>query len=90
VLTLAREMGMLKIGTVALDGTKTYANASRHSELSFKHAGKVEALLQAEVAELMARAEAADQTDLPDDRSIPEELARREDGLAEITPAVDH
>src|SRR5258708_2226443 len=40
VLELAREMGMLKMGTVALDGTKIHANASRHSALSYEHAGK--------------------------------------------------
>ena len=77
VLVLAREMGVLKMGTVALDGTKIHANASRHSALSYEHAGKIEAQLQAEVAELMARAEAADQADVPDGMSIPEELARR-------------
>ena len=40
VLSLAREMGVLKLGTVALDGTKVHANASRHSALSYEHAGK--------------------------------------------------
>jgi transposase len=87
VLMLAREMGVLTMGTVALDGTKVHANASRHSALSYEHAGKIEAQLQAEVAELMARAEAADQADLPDGMSIPEELARREARLAEIARA---
>jgi transposase len=87
VLMLAREMGMLKMGTVALDGTKVHANASRHSALSYEHAGKIEVQLQAEVAELMARAETADQADLPDGMSIPEELARRERRLAEIARA---
>jgi transposase len=43
VLLLAREMGVLKMGTVALDGTKIHANASRHSALSYEHAGKIEA-----------------------------------------------
>ena len=37
VLELAREMGLLKLGTVALDGTKIHANASRHSALSYEH-----------------------------------------------------
>ena len=87
VLMLAREMGVLKLGTVALDGTKIHANASRHSALSYEHAGKIEAQLQAEVAELMAKAEAADQADVPDGMSIPEELARREERLAEIARA---
>src|SRR3954449_2642674 len=65
ILQLAREMGVLKLGTIALDGTKIHANASRHSALSYEHAGRIEAQLQAEVAELM-KAEAADQADVPD------------------------
>jgi transposase len=87
VLLLAREMGVLKMGTVALDGTKIHANASRHSALSYEHAGKIEAQLRAEVAELLAKAEAADQTDIPDGMSIPEELARREDRLKQLAVA---
>jgi transposase len=87
VLELAGEMGMLKMGTVALDGTKIHANASRHSALSYEHAGKIEAQLKAEVAELLARAEAADQADIPDGMSIPDELARREERLAKLAAA---
>ena len=87
VLLLAREMGVLKLGTVALDGTKIHANASRHSALSYEHAGKIEAQLKAEVAELLARAEAADQADVPDGMSIPEELARREARLEKLAEA---
>src|ERR1700722_19107392 len=77
VLRLAREMGVLKMGTIGLDGTKIHANASRHSALSYEHAGKIEAQLRAEVADLMAKAEAADATEIPDGMSIPDELARR-------------
>jgi transposase len=87
VLGVARELGVLKLGTVALDGTKIHANASRHSALSYERAGQIEAQLQAEVADLMAKAEAADQADLPDGMSIPDELARREKRLAAIAGA---
>ncbi len=88
VLGVARELGVLKLGTVALDGTKIHARAcpraglrpdpwaSRHSALSYERAGQIEAQLQAEVADLMAKAEAADQADVADGMSIPEELAR--------------
>jgi transposase len=55
VLDVACEMGVLRLGTVALDGTKIHANASRHSALSYEHAGRIEAQLRAEVAALMAR-----------------------------------
>ena len=87
VLVLAREMGLLKLGTVALDGTKIHANASRHSALSYEHASKIEAQLKAEVAELLALAEAADQADVPDGLSVPQELARREERLARLAEA---
>ena len=87
MLLLAREMGVLKLGTVALDGTKIHANASRHSALSYDHAGKVAAQLKAEVAALLAKAEAADQADIPDGMSIPDELARREVRLRKLAEA---
>ena len=60
---------------------------SRHSALSYEHAGKIEAQLQAEVADLMVKAEAADQSDVPDGMSIPAELARREQRLAALARA---
>src|SRR5271166_1419143 len=87
VLLLAREMGVLRMGTVALDGTKIHANASRHSALSYEHASKIEAQLKAEVADLLAKAEAADAADIPDGMSIPDELARREERLRKIAEA---
>jgi transposase len=87
VLKLAREMGVLQMGTVALDGTKIHANASRHSALSYEHAGKIEAQLKAEVTDLLAKAELSDQADVPDGMSIPEELERREARLAKLAEA---
>ena len=56
VLCLAREMGVLKLGTVALDGAKIDANASRHSAPSYEHVSKIAAQLQAEVADLLRQA----------------------------------
>jgi len=87
VLLLAREMGVLQMGTIGLDGTKIHANASRHSALSYEHAGKIEAQLKAEVIDLMAKAEAADKSDVPDGMSIPDELALREERLRKIAQA---
>ena len=87
VLCIARQMKLLKLGTIALDGTKIHANASRHSALSHGHAQKIEAQLEAEVKQLLARAEAADQEPLPEGLSIPEELLRREQRLALIRQA---
>ena len=87
VLKLARTMGMLKLGTVAIDGTKVHANASRHSALSYGHAKKIEKQLKREVRQLLQLAEQADEADIPDGMSIPEELERRELRLAAIAEA---
>lgn len=87
VLKLARAMGMLKLGTVALDGTKIHANASRHNALSYGYAKKLEKQLRREVQQLLKLAERADAADLPDGMSIPEELERREARLAAIAEA---
>ena len=59
VLLLAREMKCLKLGQIALDGTKITANASKHKALSYEHANKIEAQLRAEVQHLLKQAEAA-------------------------------
>jgi transposase len=82
VLEMAREMKLLKLGTVCLDGTKIHANASRHSALSYGHIEKLEAHLKAEVQQLLALAEQTDKANVPDGMSLPEELQRRENRLA--------
>jgi transposase len=87
VLEYAQELKLLKLGTVCLDGTKIHANASRHSALSHGHIEKLEVQLKAEVQELLALAEQADQADLPDGVSLPEEIKRREDRLAAMAKA---
>lgn len=66
VLQVARENQLSRFGTVSLDGTKVHANASKHSALSYGHAEKIEAQLEADVAELLQQAEAADRTGLPE------------------------
>lgn len=87
VLQIAGQMKLLKLGTVALDGTKIHANASRHNALSYGRAQTIETRLHSEVRELLARAEAADSSPLPAGLSVPEELVRREARLAAIAEA---
>ena len=87
VLLLAREMKLLKLGTIALDGTKLKANASKHKALSYGHAKKLEAQFRAEVKALAERAESADKEDAADGMDIPAEIARREARLAAIAEA---
>ena len=87
VLAMAKEMKLLKLGTVSLDGTKVHANASRHSALSHGHIEKIETHLKGEVQELLALAEQADRADIPDGVSLPAEIKRREDRLAAMAAA---
>lgn len=87
VLEVAQEMKLLTLGTISLDGTKIQANASRHSALSHGHIEKLEAQLQGEVQELLALAEQADQSPVPDGVSLPAEIQRREDRLKVMAEA---
>lgn len=87
VLLLAREMKLIKLGRIALDGTKIKANASKHKALSYAHAQKIEDQLKAEVRALTAQAEAADQTPVGDGMDIPAEIARRETRLKALAEA---
>ena len=87
ILVLAAEMGLLKVGTVSLDGTKVKANASKHTALSWAHACKLETQLKAEVKALLHLADQADEDEVSQGLDIPEELARREARLAAIAQA---
>jgi len=87
ILHVGREMELVKLGNVSLDGTKMKANASKHKALSWAYACKLEAQFESEVKELMRLANEADATDLPDGFSIPEELEIREKRLAAIRDA---
>lgn len=87
VLVLAREMKCLKLGNIALDGTKVHANASKHKALSWAHANKIEAQLREEVQTLMALGEKADRAGVPDGMDVPAEIARREQRLKAIDAA---
>lgn len=87
VLMLAREMGMLKLGKISVDGTKIKANASKHQALSWGHLQKIEKQLQEEVKQLLALAETEDRKNLPDGLDVPQEIARRQDRLAALNEA---
>ena len=87
VLMIARTLGVLNLGNIALDGSKLKANASRHSALSYGHIKKLEEQLKGEVKKLMELAEAADNERIPDGMNLPEEIARREDRIKAITEA---
>lgn len=92
VLQLCRKAGLVKLGTIAVDGTKMKANASIHKAMSYGRMKKEEARLQAEVDELMRQVE---QVNTREDKrfgdcrgdELPKELAFRETRLAKIREA---
>jgi transposase len=93
VVRLAREVGLVKLGTVAVDGSKVKANASKHKAMSYGRMKDEEKRLRQEIKELLARAK---KTDAVEDKrygrdqrgdELPAELARREDRLRTIEAA---
>jgi transposase len=88
VVRLAREMGLVKLGTIAVDGTKVKANASRHKAMSYGHMLKAEAELKAQIETLLNKARAADEAEKNEpELDIPAEIARRQDRLDAIAAA---
>ena len=89
VLQLAQQLQVLKFGqlTVAADGTKVLANASKHSAVSYERAGTLIAQLELEVQQLLTKAEQADATPLQDGLTIPNEIARRQERKAALAQA---
>lgn len=90
VLELAARTKVLKVGqvTLAIDGTKILANASKHSAVSHGHATEQMQLLSEEIAQLLAKAEAADSVPLQDGLSIPDEVKRRQERISKLKQAV--
>jgi hypothetical protein len=81
-------MGLVKLGTIAVDGTKVKANASRHKAMSYGHMLKAEAELKAQIEALLQRAQQADEAEKNEpELDIPAEIARREQRLVAIEEA---
>ena len=88
VVKLARECGLVKLGTIAVDGTQVKANASRHKARSYGRMVQAEAELKAQIDALLERARQADEAEQGEaDGGIPAEMARRETRLAVIEAA---
>lgn len=95
LVRIAREAGVIRLGTVAVDGAKVRANASRHKAMSYGRMRDEEQRLRREIEELM---EQAARVDAEEDRlygedergdELPQELRRREDRLAKIEAAME-
>ena len=86
VLELARELKLLQLGTVSLDGTHLKANASRDKNVTYERAQELRTQLRQDVAQLLQRAEADDQKE-HDPQRLPEEISRREKLLQKMDDA---
>jgi transposase len=84
VLLLAQEAGVLKLGTISLDGSKIHADASKHKAVSYKRLLELETQFRREVEELFAIAQ---EPEIPDGLVVCEEIARREARLTRLAEA---
>ncbi len=87
VLVIAHEMGLLKLGSISLDGSKIHADASKSHAVSYGRLLTLERQLRTEVEELMVLAERADQGDLPEGLEVEVEIALRQERLANLAQA---
>jgi hypothetical protein len=88
VVKLARECGLVKLGTIAVDGTKVKASASRHKAMSYKRMLEAEAQLTQQIAALLDKARSTDVAERNEPEfDIPAEIARREERLEVIRAA---
>lgn len=87
VLLMARQAGLLRVGTVSVDGTKIDASASKIRSVRYDRARELRAKLAADIAQLTTQAEAADAAGAPDPQALPGELARRETLKAKLDAA---
>src|SRR5919202_5124249 len=87
VLLLAQAMGVLKLGTISIDGTKIHADASKSHAVSYKRLLELEAHLRAEVEALFALGAHADRGSLPDGLVVADEIALRAERLRRLAEA---
>ena len=86
VLVIAHELGVLKLGTISVDGSKVHADASKSHAVSYGRLLQMERRLSAEVEELIALGETADQG-LPEGMELEFEIALREERLLNLAQA---
>lgn len=88
MVQLARECGLVKLGTIAVDGTKIKANASRHKAMSYQRMREEQAALEAQIQALLDRAQAVDRAERDEpELDVPAEIERRTSRLAMIKAA---
>jgi transposase len=87
VLVVARELGLLKLGNISVDGSKVHADASKSHAVSYGRLLQLEQRLHVEVEELMAMGEKVEQGDLPEGLDVEYEIALRQGRLLNLAQA---
>lgn len=87
ILLIGKELGIVKLGNIYIDGTKVQANASRHKAMSYEYLQKLEKQLEEEIEKLLSLAVAKDESEKDLDLDIPDEIKRRQDRLTKIQEA---
>lgn len=87
ILLIGKELGLLRIGNIYIDGTKIQANASRHKAMSYDYMQRLEKQLETEIEKLLDLAVRQDEKEKDSDLDLPKEIERREQRLAKIQEA---
>jgi transposase len=87
ILLIGRELKLVKLGNIYIDGTKIQANASRHKAMSYEYIKKLEGQLEEEIETLLSLADKQDEEEKNIDMDIPDEIKRRKDRLQKIKEA---
>jgi len=87
ILLIGKELGLVKLGNIFIDGTKIQANASRHKAMSYEYMKQLEAQLESEIEQLLELAAAQDEKEKDQQLEIPQELKLRKDRLEKIKQA---
>lgn len=84
ILLIGKELGLVKLGNIYIDGTKIQANASRHKAMSYEYMKRLEEQLEGEIDKLLELAGTQDEKEKDQQLAIPEELKRRKERLEKI------
>lgn len=87
ILLIGKELGLVKLGHIHIEGTKIQANASRHKAMSYEYMKRLEEQLEGEIDKLLELAGTQDEKEKDQQLAIPEELKRRKERLEKIKQA---
>lgn len=84
ILLIGKEMKLIRMGNIYIDGTKVQANASKHKAMSYGYMNRLEKQLKTEIEQLLSLAAAKDEQEQELDLNVPKEIERRQERLEKI------